>query len=271
MKNKKLISALLLVWTTRSVFANPILVFPNLYGISETTAPFFVAPMALLIEYLAVRLFLRKWMPFRRILPAFILVNLITFPITQILGSFLVWFAEIFPLTIEPILYRKHLKKKGIEVLGLTSKIVKANLISFLVGIALVELFEMLPDKKPNLRDKAMIVATKANLITLETAIDKFQMHTGNYPDPEMGLISLMEDPGVEKWNGPYLKRKVLAKDAWGNDFIYRLDNNVPTIRSAGPDEKAGTKDDIVSDYEFLSLDPEEEDVQPTGPDSNGS
>ncbi|MBN2704734.1 MAG: type II secretion system protein GspG [Pontiellaceae bacterium] len=270
MKHKKLLTALLVVWTTRSVFANPILVFPNLYGISETIAPLFVAPTALLIEYIAVRFFLRKWMPLRRVLPVFFLVNLITFPITQILGSFLVWFAEIFPLTVEPILYRKHLKKKRIEVPGLTRKIVTANLISFIVGIALVALFEIFPSRTPH-RNKAKIVATKANLITLEIAIDEYKMNTGNYPDPEMGLISLIEYPGVENWSGPYLQKKVLPKDGWGNDFIYRLENGVPTIRSAGPDGKVGTKDDIVSDYEFQSSDPEEEGEQSAEPDSNGS
>ncbi|MBN2685207.1 MAG: type II secretion system protein GspG [Pontiellaceae bacterium] len=268
MKHKKLLTALLVVWTTRSVFANPILVFPNLYGISETIAPFFVAPTALLIEYIAVRLFLRKWMPFRRVLPVFILINLITFPITQILGLFLVWFAEIFPLTVEPILYRKHLKKKGIEVPGLTKIIVTANLISFLVGIALVALFEIIPNRNPSsYQNRAQRSATKANLHVLQAAVAEFKMHTGNYPDPEIGLVCLVE----EEWDGPYLTKAKIPKDGWGNDFIYRLENGVPTIRSAGPDGKAGTKDDIVSDYEYLSSDPEEEDELSIEPDSNGS
>ncbi|NLX26606.1 MAG: hypothetical protein GXY61_11740 [Lentisphaerae bacterium] len=228
--------------------------------------------MALLIEYLAVRCLLRKWLTFRGVLPVFVCVNLITFPITQILGSFLVWFAEIFPLTVEPILYRKHLKKKGIEVLGLTKIIVASNLISFLVGIVLVALFEMLPSRNTNpYRDKAKIATTKDYLHVLEIAVAEYQMNTGKFPDPEMGLISLIEDPGIEKWNGPYLRKIVLPKDAWGNDFIYRLKNSLPTIRSAGPNGKAGTKDDIVSDYEFLSSDPEEEGEQSSEPDSNGS
>lgn len=198
-------------------------------------------------------------MPLRRVLPVFLLVNLITFPITQFLGLFLIWFAEIFPLTIEPILYRKHLKKKGIEIEGLTKIIVTANLISFVVGIVLVALFEMLPSR-PDMRIQK--IHTMANLSTLEIGIDEYKMHTGKYPDPEIGLISLIEDPGVEKWAGPYLYKAKISKDAWGNDFIYRLENGVPTIRSAGPDRKAGTKDDIVSDYEYLSSDPDEEDVQ---------
>ena len=265
MKHKKLLTALLVIWTTRSVLANPPSAIP---GLSETAALLFIAPMALLIEYIAVTLFLRKWMPFRRILPVFILINLITFPITQFLGLFLVWFAEIFPLTVEPILYRKHLKKKGIEIKDLTKIIVTANLISFLVVVAY---FIVIAIHIGDPAIKSEISATKANLSTIQVAIAEYEMHTGKYPDPEMGLISLMEDPGVEKWNGPYLNKAKIPKDAWGNDFIYRLENGAPTIRSAGPNGKAGTKDDIVSDYEFLSSDPEEEGEQSSEPDSNGS
>jgi hypothetical protein len=134
------------------------------------------------------------------------------------------------------------------------------------VGIVLVALFEMLPSRHQHINPKT--ISTKSNLISLELAIAEYEIHTGKYPDPEMGLISLIEDPGIEKWDGPYVYKSRLPKDGWGNDFIYRLDNNIPSISSAGPDGKAGTDDDIESDHKYLSTAPAEEDKQPIEPDA---
>lgn len=94
-----------------------------------------IAPSALLIEYLAVRWFLRKWVKFRYVLPGFILINFVTFPLTQILGAIIMWLAEFLPLWLEPVLYRGYFRKFEIEVPRLKTRIIGANLISFTIGV----------------------------------------------------------------------------------------------------------------------------------------
>lgn len=66
--------------------------------------------------------------------------------------------------------------------------------------------------------------ATVSNLQTLKQAITLYNMQTGFYPD---ALRDLIEKPtneeAAQKWAGPYLEKKKLPRDGWGNPFQYRL------------------------------------------------
>ena len=39
----------------------------------------------------------------------------------------------------------------------------------------------------------------------LKTAIDSFRLDVGRLPSSDEGLEALIENPGSEKWQGPYL------------------------------------------------------------------
>jgi general secretion pathway protein G len=73
--------------------------------------------------------------------------------------------------------------------------------------------------------DDAKIVKAKADIRSFETALDMFKLDVGSYPTTEQGLIALVEKPAggnVSKWkDGGYLKKKKIAKDPWGNEYIY--------------------------------------------------
>lgn len=73
--------------------------------------------------------------------------------------------------------------------------------------------------------DKARVIATKASLKMLHSAVIQFKLDTGRYPAEETGLQELIEQPtDVTGWNtGGYLETTSLPKDAWGNDFVYQL------------------------------------------------
>jgi hypothetical protein len=115
--------------------ANPLVPFP--YGGAEDFGVWLTTPIAgMFVEYLAVRWFLRRQLRFRQAAPLFFRINLLTIPLTQLLGFFISVFAEVLPLTVEPVLYRRLLAKQGVEVPGLESKIIVANVWSFLFGIA---------------------------------------------------------------------------------------------------------------------------------------
>ena len=67
---------------------------------------------------------------------------------------------------------------------------------------------------------------TKTAALQIEefsTALDLFHLEVGRYPTTGEGLDALVENPsGVRFWNGPYLKKKVIRQDPWGNDYVYR-------------------------------------------------
>ena len=74
-----------------------------------------IAFSALLLEFLVTRRLLCPQVGFRHALSAFLVIHLVSFPITTILSSGFFWFAEIFPLVAEPPMYRWYLRKFGVE------------------------------------------------------------------------------------------------------------------------------------------------------------
>jgi general secretion pathway protein G len=83
---------------------------------------------------------------------------------------------------------------------------------------------------------------------TLSLALDLFNQDIGRYPTTEEGLNSLIQDAGVPNWKGPYLQTG-LKPDPWGTAYQYEVDPSQPNqfvLRSAGPDMRFGTNDDVT-------------------------
>ncbi len=106
--------------------------------------------------------------------------------------------------------YRKLNNKKGITLVELLVVMVIIGLIAALVG----------PRLFPKL-GKGKQAAAKAQIELLGQALDQYRLDTGSYPTTEQGLNALMTNPGVDKWEGPYLK-KGLPVDPWGKPYIYQ-------------------------------------------------
>jgi general secretion pathway protein G len=65
--------------------------------------------------------------------------------------------------------------------------------------------------------------AARLQIEELSAALDLYRLEVGKYPMQQQGLIALVERPtGVGQWNGPYLRKNVIRKDPWGNDYHYR-------------------------------------------------
>jgi len=58
----------------------------------------------------------------------------------------------------------------------------------------------------------------KVQIEDLSAALDMYRLDVGSYPKE---LNALVERTG-SRWNGPYLKKKKVPKDPWGNDYVYR-------------------------------------------------
>lgn len=89
---------------------------------------------------------------------------------------------------------------------------------------------------------KSEVQVARAQLDSLEKALDQYRLDTRHYPTAEQGLDALVNKPTNEaSWSGPYLKKAVPA-DPWGRPYVY----HVPGARgeydlySLGRDGKPG-------------------------------
>lgn len=67
---------------------------------------------------------------------------------------------------------------------------------------------------------------TKAAKLQIEefgSSLDLFKLDNGRYPDGQEGLQALVVAPPAlgDRWHGPYLKKNIIPKDPWGNDYHY--------------------------------------------------
>jgi len=94
---------------------------------------------------------------------------------------------------------------------------------------------------------------TRLQIEELGAGLDLYHLETGRYPTTEEGLSALVEQPaGISNWNGPYLKKKTVPGDPWGNEYHYRSpgEHGMYDLYSLGQDNmEAGEGDaaDIVS------------------------
>jgi general secretion pathway protein G len=69
---------------------------------------------------------------------------------------------------------------------------------------------------------KSEVQVAKAQIESIEKALDQFRLDTRNYPTAEQGLDALMAKPSnANGWAGPYLK-KAVPNDPWGRPYVYR-------------------------------------------------
>lgn len=87
----------------------------------------------------------------------------------------------------------------------------------------------------------------------LGAGLDLFHLEVGRYPTSEEGLRALAVAPtGIHGWNGPYLKKRDIPLDPWGNVYEYKYpgDNGEYDLYSFGRDNidgGEGEDTDIVS------------------------
>ncbi len=107
-------------------------------------------------------------------------------------------------------IYKEINNKKGFTLVELLVVMVIIGLLAALVG----------PRLFPKL-GKGKQAAAKAQIELLGQALDQYRLDVGFYPSTEQGLNALITNPGVEKWEGPYLK-KGLPVDPWGKHYVYQ-------------------------------------------------
>jgi len=92
--------------------------------------------------------------------------------------------------------------------------------------------------------------SARIQIEALGGSIDLYRLEVGSFPPTLEALV--VKPSGQDRWDGPYIKKKVLPKDPWGNDYIYRYpgDNGDYDLMSLGADNSEGgegEQKDIVS------------------------
>lgn len=93
----------------------------------------------------------------------------------------------------------------------------------------------------------------KQQIEGFSSALEMYKLDTTKYPTQEQGLEALVTEPqGVVNWKGPYLKKKFIPKDPWGNNYVYVYpgEHGDYDIISYGADGNAGGEGedkDVVS------------------------
>ncbi|MBC3874891.1 type II secretion system major pseudopilin GspG [Undibacterium flavidum] len=89
---------------------------------------------------------------------------------------------------------------------------------------------------------KSEIAVAKTQIEAFDKALDTLRLDVGRFPTTEEGLNAMLVQPnGMNKWNGPYLKKQI-PLDPWGNAYAYRSpgQNRDFDILSYGKDGQVG-------------------------------
>jgi general secretion pathway protein G len=99
---------------------------------------------------------------------------------------------------------------------------------------------------------KSETKTARAQIDSLEKALDQYRLDLGRYPSNEQGLAALNERPaGETRWAGPYLKKQ-LPQDPWARPYIYRFpgEHGEYDLFSYGKDGQpggSGDAEDVVN------------------------
>jgi general secretion pathway protein G len=121
------------------------------------------------------------------------------------------------------------------------------TLIELIVVIALVAVLAAVV--APNLLGKAGEANRKSALVQLEkisSAVELYRLETGRYPET---LDDLVEQPqGVERWQGPYVRKQSQLVDPWGTPLAIEVPGESGTfdLISYGADGRPGGEGDAA-------------------------
>ena len=107
-------------------------------------------------------------------------------------------------------------RRLGARGFTLIELLVVLLILGMIAGIAGPQVMNYLGESKSK--------AAKLQIEEFGNTLDLFKIDVGCYPDSQEGLQALVQAPtgqGGDRWHGPYLKKKPVTKDPWGNDYLY--------------------------------------------------
>ena len=111
-------------------------------------------------------------------------------------------------------MFRAPVPKRAFGGFTLLELLVVIVIIGLLAGIVAPKYFNQL--------SKTNTKVARAQIDSIEKALDQYRLDVGRYPATEQGLDALFTKPqDLDAWNGPYLK-KAAPRDPWGGTYQYR-------------------------------------------------
>ena len=100
---------------------------------------------------------------------------------------------------------------------GLT--LIELTIVIVILGI----LAAVIAPRVMNWPQKANVSRAQAEISGFKTALEQYNLATGEYPTTEQGLSALWRAPssGPVNWDGPYIDSPNF-QDPWGNPYVYR-------------------------------------------------
>lgn len=131
----------------------------------------------------------------------------------------------------------QHDKQNRMTGFTLIELLVVLLILGLIAGIAGPQVMSYLGDSKSK--------TAKLQIEEFGASLDLYKLDVGRYPEGTDGLQALVIAPsaaGADRWRGPYLKKKTLPKDPWGNDYRYAApgQHGPYDIVSLGADGKEG-------------------------------
>ncbi|MFT5392897.1 MAG: general secretion pathway protein G [Gammaproteobacteria bacterium] len=131
---------------------------------------------------------------------------------------------------------------KAVDGFTLIELLVVIAILALIASFAAPQVFKWLGDSK----SKSALVQIE----TLSSGIDLYRLEVGFYPPSLNALVS--QPGGVDRWNGPYLRKSVIPNDPWGNPFEYQFpgEHGPFDLASRGADNALGGEGenrDVVS------------------------
>ncbi len=125
---------------------------------------------------------------------------------------------------------KNHTAGKGLAIAGLICSGVALSFGLVIQAIAIPNFMRYRQDSR--------ITHTRELILTVETALNMYNMKYGRYPDSLDDLTKETDDEDA-LLEGDYI-------DSWGMEIMYeRRSRRRPLLTSAGPDREFGTDDDI--------------------------
>ena len=117
----------------------------------------------------------------------------------------------------------RFLRDTGQSGFTLLELLVVLVILGLLVGYVAPKYFAQL--------GKSEVKTARAQINSLEKALDQYRLDVGRYPTGEQGLAALNVRPAAEsKWAGPYLQ-KAVPNDPWaGHIYTRRRESMASTI-----------------------------------------